>query len=193
MSDVKLNDAGVTVDGVYLAIHGQVLELKDAGRYDASRGRSHHRKALVHETDDRLTINHGGDYKGVLLNGAEAGVTVTGQLRLEDDRIALSVKGHSAFGGEVTIKDLELEAPEPTPGRDAADGSGRGGVTGAAGDLGRPGDVLGRARDRVRDRLGGGAVPVSNDVSLRRFLQDARKEINELKKRVAELEDRART
>lgn len=167
MSDVKLNDAGVIVEGAYLAVHGASFELKDAARFDPSRSRGHQRKTLVHETDDRLVMNHSNDYRGVVINGSDSGVELNGDVRVRDD---------------VVVRDLDLEKPVTASGS----GSGSSGGT-KLGNVGSGVNLGAVLNTGIAGRVPGAW---SNDVSLRWYLQETRKQINALTKRVAELEAR---
>ena len=91
MGDLKLTNSGVITEGDYLAIHGAYFELKDSKRYDSKRRRSHHRKALVHENNDTLVVNHANDYKGVVINSRE---------------VPFEVNGKSDFSDKITVPDI---------------------------------------------------------------------------------------
>ena len=160
-SDIKLHDQRVYVETKLLIANAWDIWL-DAP--DRKNGGSGPRRALVHNPDDGLTINWANDYP--------SGVTIEGPT---------TMNGHVSFSAaatvpDLTIKDLELEALEPSPGR------------------GRPAFEIDpdELRPPIRGPgaagIGRVAVPSSNDVSLRQYLQQARKEINDLKRRVAELE-----
>lgn len=75
MSDIRLDDARnwVTVDAGALHVAGSDVLLDSAARRGGQGGR--HRRALVHDTDDALTLNYARDY--------------TGGVRINDARLSL--------------------------------------------------------------------------------------------------------
>ena len=76
-TDIKLDQHGgnwVVVEGAVLKATASDFMLDSPGR---RRGGGPHRRALVHDSQDGLTINFAGDYPG--------GVTVTGNLAVTGD------------------------------------------------------------------------------------------------------------
>lgn len=71
-SDIKLFERGVVqVEGKELFLQTHDIKLDNAGR----RTGSGHRRALVHDHQDGLTINYNGDYPG--------GVTIKGIIKVD--------------------------------------------------------------------------------------------------------------
>jgi hypothetical protein len=93
-TDIKLDQQG----GNWLILEGSVLKTTAADLMLDSPGRrrggtSPHRRALVHDAQDGLTINFAGDYPG--------GVTVTGNL---------AVTGNVAITGDLALAGAALSA-----------------------------------------------------------------------------------
>ena len=99
LTDIKLDE----VNGTWVIVESGVLKatasdlmLDAPGRRSASGG---HRRALVHDSQDGLTINFNGDYPG--------GVTVAGDLAVAGD---LPVAGDLAVAGRLHLSDVALAA-----------------------------------------------------------------------------------
>ena len=77
-TDIRLDQG----DGTWLLLDGRVVEVAGSDlMLDAAErrgpGGGNHRRALVHDTGDGLTLNYNGDYPG--------GVTVSGRLVVTED------------------------------------------------------------------------------------------------------------
>jgi hypothetical protein len=115
-SDIKLdaeNEGWVTVDSHVMKVKSSDFMLdNDARRGD--NGEQGHRRALVHNENDGLTINFNGDYPGgVTVNGRLSvdKLTVSGRLQLQaiaSEGPALPKKGRV---GELIV--VENSAPAP--------------------------------------------------------------------------------
>lgn len=71
-SDIKLQERGVVqIEGNELFLRTHDIKLDSADR----RSGSGHRRALVHDQQDGLTINYNGDYPG--------GVTIKGIIKID--------------------------------------------------------------------------------------------------------------
>lgn len=91
MSDLKLTETGVISEGVYFAIHGISLELKDNNRFASGRNTHQVRRALIHGTEDQLVMNCENDYQGVEINGQKSGgVKLNGMVYVNGPDLALS-------------------------------------------------------------------------------------------------------
>lgn len=85
-SDIKLQDNKLIFDSDYAVFHASDIVLDAPARH---KGRGTARRALVHDHEDGLTVNYGGDYPGgVKLVGA---VSVRGALDVED---SVTINGH---------------------------------------------------------------------------------------------------
>jgi hypothetical protein len=92
-TDIKLDQQGgswLVLEGAVLKTTASDLMLDAPGR---RRGGGQHRRALVHDAGDGLTINFAGDYPG--------GVMVTGNL---------AVAGNLALSGELSLAGTALGA-----------------------------------------------------------------------------------
>ena len=105
-TDIKLDQGG---DGNWLLAEGNVLKTTAADFMLDSPSRRRpgggpHRRALVHDTNDGLTINFAGDYPG--------GVTVTGNLTVAGEiRLAAgNAVGAAIESLQSTIDDLRRSA-----------------------------------------------------------------------------------
>lgn len=90
MSDVTLEPHGVSIDGDIVEMRSHDLKLDHPAR--RRRGPSSpHRRALVHDPQDGLTLNWAGDYPG--------GVTINSATHLPD---------RAVFGSAPQAPDLEI-------------------------------------------------------------------------------------
>jgi len=98
-TDIRLDQQGgnwVVIEGAVVKCTAADLMLDSPGR--RGQGGGPHRRALVHDAGDGLTVNFAGDYPG--------GVTVTGRLAVTGALAvsgALSVAGGLTVGGEITV------------------------------------------------------------------------------------------
>jgi len=96
-TDVKLDE----VDGSFLVLEGRVVKAAASDFMldspERRKGGSPHRRALVHDQNDGLTINFNGDYPG--------GVTLVGVKTLQ-------VRGDITFG----MPGITAEIPPPGSG-----------------------------------------------------------------------------
>jgi hypothetical protein len=101
-TDIKLDQG----DGTWVLVEGTVLKTTAADlMLDSPQrrlpGGGPHRRALVHNTQDGLTINFNGDYRG--------GVTVVGNLVVTGDILAGSI---ASVSGAISVLQSALTALE---------------------------------------------------------------------------------
>jgi|GEM_PF-1974668 len=93
-SNIILKDYGqLEITGSYLEVRAHDLKLDNPHRRSSNDG---HRRALVHDFDDGLTINYDGDYPG--------GVTVKGKLKAEEAHFTSSV----LFKGKLKAEEAQF-------------------------------------------------------------------------------------
>ncbi|MGC1516142.1 MAG: hypothetical protein WA810_11260 [Maribacter sp.] len=100
-SDIKLLDRGVVqVDGRELLLLAHDIKLDNADR----RSGSGHRRALVHDHADGLTINYNGDYPG--------GVTIKGILKIDAIEIPRIERyfGHSSLISTISVMKQQIDS-----------------------------------------------------------------------------------
>lgn len=85
MADIILRDRGVIIDGVYLALHGDMLEIKSEENKDSSRDVNHQRFALHHNADDELEVNKSNKYARVIINSKERPLIIRGDVQILGD------------------------------------------------------------------------------------------------------------
>jgi len=184
-SDIKLENSGVRIDGNYLFVGGESLEL-NSSEHHAEDSSGRFRRALVHSPDDTLIVNYADDYRGVLINGNRSeGVKVNGDIdvignisvadMLETERLVVTrhlginekgklyVGGNAEFNKTPTVPDLNITA------------------LGKSVTL-RPGGSFGRPT------IGGPSF--TQPVSLAEIIQGLRTQIETLEQRVKSLEER---
>lgn len=104
-SDIKLLDRGVVqVEGNELFLFAHDIKLDSADR----RSGSGHRRALVHNHEDGLTINYNGDYPG--------GVTVKGIIKVDSIEIPRIERyfGHSSLINTISEMKQQIDALRET-------------------------------------------------------------------------------
>lgn len=99
-SDVKFDGDWIIVEGNWTRVRTMDLMLDAAARRIAQTG---HRRALVHDHNDRLTINYAGDYPN--------GVRVNGQTSMQ----ALYVDDKGRFAGGIVTPSITLGQPAAPP------------------------------------------------------------------------------
>lgn len=90
MSDIILRRNGVILEGVYLAIHGDMLELKSDEHKDPNRQVNHQRFALHHNNEDELELNKANKYARVIIHSNERPLQLKGDVEIHGN---LEVKG----------------------------------------------------------------------------------------------------
>lgn len=166
MSDIKFDGEWVVVEGNWLRARTLDFMLDAPSRRSNKTG---HRRALVHNGGDGLTINYASDYPG--------GVTIRGELKV--DRIS----GHTH---RLNVKDLVIDHPDR---RSRAGGHRRAlvhdfqdGLTiNWAGDY--PGGVTIRGNVEVPNSLSVGSMDVAATIN------ELKAQIQQLRQRVADLEN----
>jgi len=108
-TDIKLDQHG----GSWLILEGSVLKTTASDLMLDAPGRrrggpSPHRRALVHDVQDGLTINFAGDYPG--------GVTVTGNLAVTGDlKLAGTALGATLASLQAALASVQQTADEARP------------------------------------------------------------------------------
>ncbi len=100
-SDIKLLERGVVqVEGRELFLQTHDIKLDSA---DRRRG-SGHRRALVHDHQDGLTINYNGDYPG--------GVTIKGIIKVDSIEIPRIERyfGHSSLIDTISVMKQQIDS-----------------------------------------------------------------------------------
>jgi hypothetical protein len=152
-TDIILNESSIAVDGDDRITFKANLVIAESWDFQLNHpdrrsddGTSQWRRALVHDFDDSLTINYGGDYpNGVLIRGP---LKVRGGLRIEEGRMLTTLAP--------VVPDLLI----PHPINIARERTGGTGGTGA---------LVGRIRDATR---GIGGSDLTRDELQRLRLQD---------------------
>ena len=112
-TDIKLdqqNGQWVVVEGSVLKTTAADLIIDNPGRRRG--GQSPFRRALVHDSQDGLTINFGGDYPG--------GVTITGNVTVTGEITAAGAAlGATVAGLQATIRALQNDVGTTGPRLDA--------------------------------------------------------------------------
>ena len=120
LSDIKLNNNRVEVEGTYLQFKGVDFLLDNTDRR-GTRNRTRPRRALVHDFQDGLTINWANDYPGgvTINNGKIINLTLDGKIIAKETIKAekgieikkpygLTVGGSAKVGETLTAKDVRL-------------------------------------------------------------------------------------
>ena len=100
-SDIKLQDRGtVQIEGNEIFVLAHDIKLDSPAR----RSGSGHRRALVHNTDDGLTINFNGDYPG--------GVIVKGTMAADNIEMPniRGYFGHASITNTMAVLKREIDA-----------------------------------------------------------------------------------
>lgn len=123
-SDIKLERSGIRVQGEYLFVNGGAFELNHPDRHVEDNA-GYWRRAMVHENNDTLIVNHSDDYRGVVINGNRPeGIKLNGTVKCNDlvetrrivathhlgvsDSAALYVGGKSEFKKAPQVPDLMI-------------------------------------------------------------------------------------
>ena len=102
-SDIKLLKRGtVQIEGNELHLKAHDIKLDNISR--RKRGSSGHRRAMVHNNTDGLTINFNGDYPG--------GVTMKGNMKCDKIEMAKlrRLYGHTSLVDTITAMKREMDA-----------------------------------------------------------------------------------
>ena len=100
-SDIKMLERGVVqVEGNELFLQTHDIKLDSADR----RSGSGHRRALVHDHQDGLTINYGGDYPG--------GVTIKGIIKIDSIEMPRIERyfGHSSLKDTISVMKQQIDS-----------------------------------------------------------------------------------
>jgi hypothetical protein len=93
-SDIHLNGNWLVLEGTWIKLRSLDLMLDSPSR---RRNNTGHRRALVHDPQDGLTINYAKDYPG--------GVTIQGEVSLETVKVQgeVSLKGPLSVESEIKL------------------------------------------------------------------------------------------
>ncbi|ABD06766.1 hypothetical protein RPB_2060 [Rhodopseudomonas palustris HaA2] len=98
-SDIKLDSEGtgwVTIESNVLKVNASDLMLDSSARRSSAEG---HRRALVHDESDGLTLNFAGDYPGNVT--IEGGANIRGPTRIKGDG---RIEGRAQIDGGLSVR-----------------------------------------------------------------------------------------
>ena len=107
-TDIKLDQNGgnwVVVEGGALKITASDLMLDSPARRQP--GGSQHRRALVHDANDSLTINFAGDYRGG--TAVHGNLAVSGDLKVGSGATAIEGLGNVLVAIQGRLQQLEMQ------------------------------------------------------------------------------------